>query len=136
MRAWLHAVIANDAVLNQAEDLGGLGVEGEIHGSHSVENTPDHKPFVVHHLGNNTSDRMSDEYSPHRQFVTIYVHDEGRSYIRIDAILARLKELLDNAPGSAADGVITAHYLETSQDLEDDQMGTIVRYIRFQLVGT
>jgi hypothetical protein len=136
MRAWLHSVIETDPVLAEPEAAGGLGVEGEVFAGHSLLDTPDHKPFVVHQMGNNTSERMSDEYSPQRQFVTIYVHDEGRSYIRIDRIIARLKVILDNAPGSAADGVMTAHYLETSQDLEDDQMGTIVKFIRFQLIGT
>lgn len=136
MRTWLHGVLQNDIVLNDAENLGGLGVGGRIFAGHSLTNTPDKKPFLVHNFGNNTPERLSDEPGPCRQFVIIYVHDEGQSYIRIDKIIARLKQLLDDAPSDAALGVITAHHLETSADFVDDQMGTIVRYIRFQIVGT
>jgi hypothetical protein len=113
--------------------LGDAGAS--VYGSHSLEGTPEKKPFAVHHLGNDTSERLADGATPHRQFLTIYVHDEPEDYTNIDRILVRLKELFDNAPSSPADGVITCHYLESSQDLEDDQMGTAVRYIRLQIIG-
>lgn len=136
MRTWLHQRLVNDDELTLL--LGrqlGETAEDSVFASHSLEGVPRNKPFIVHSMGNDTNEGLSDDSSAHRQFSTIYVHDEGQDYDVIDLVIARLKELLNDAPGSAEFGVITCHYLETSQDLEDDQMGTIVRYARFQIIG-
>lgn len=139
MRIWLHQRLVGDAALRDilfaGDDPLPDDAEASVYASHSLEGVPERKPFVVHDMGNATSERLSDVYSPVRQFVTIYVHDEGYDYIRIDQVIAALRALLDNSPSAPGFGVITCHYLETSRDLEDDQMGTIVKYVRFQIIG-
>lgn len=140
MRVWLHQRLVSDAALTALLYTGAdevpANAEDAVFESHSLENTPDHKPFVVHDMGNDTSERLAEGHSAHRQFVTIYVHDDKESdYTLIDQVIQRIKELLDNAPSSAGFGIIACHFLETSRDLEDDQMGTLVKYARFQIVG-
>lgn len=139
MRTWLHQrLVTSDALrdlLFADADAMPANAEDSIYGSHSIENVPTKKPFIVHNMGNDTSASLGEGSRAHRQYIIIYVHDEGNDYTRIDDIISELINLLDDAPGSAEFGVLTAHYLETSQDLEDDQMGTIVKYARFQIIG-
>lgn len=140
MRVWLHQRLVTDPALRDilfaTTDVMPADAEDAVFGSHSLKGTPDRKPFVVHDMGNDTSEGLAEGHPAHRQFVTVYVHDEGDDYTLIDQVIKQLKVLLDNAPQNAGFGVITCHYLETSRDLEDDQMGTIVKYVRFQIVGT
>lgn len=140
MRIWLHQRLVADPALRDilfaGDDPLPDDAEDSVYGSHSLEGVPERKPFVVHDMGNDTSERLSDDSTAHRQFVTIYVHDVGYDYTRIDQVIAELKSLLNNPPSAPGFGVMTCHYLETSRDLEDDQMGTIVKYARFQIIGT
>lgn len=140
MRIWLHQRLVADPALRDSlfADVDPMPADAEdsVYGSHSLEGVPERKPFIVHDMGNDTSERLGEESTAHRQFATIYVHDEGYDYTRIDQVITALKSLLDNSPSAPGFGVITCHYLETSRDLEDDQMGTIVKYARFQIIGT
>jgi hypothetical protein len=91
------------------------------------------KPFLVYHLGNDTDEQLSEVSSPHRQFFQIYVHDVIGDYSQIDEIIKLVKDLL-RARSNAGARVIVTRYLETSQDLRDEVLDTIFRYMRFQLV--
>lgn len=94
-------------------------------------------PFLVYKFGQNSSEGFSESIEPTRQFLQIFVHDyadaHSGDYLRIDDVLAELKRTLGNQ-SSAGDGVITARYLETSQDLNDETLNTVMKYIRFQLI--
>lgn len=92
------------------------------------------KPFLVFRMGNRTNEDLSEDMPEvGRQFMSIYLHDVPADYSRIDKLeLAVLHAL--NLASSAADNIITARYLETSRDLDDQALSTIYRYLRFQLV--
>jgi hypothetical protein len=64
------------------------------------------------------------------------VHDfsdgDTADYDRIDSVITLIKAAFRNAGGEA--GIWKAIYLETSQDLNDDTLNTIFRYVRFQLI--
>ena len=124
MRTWLYQTLSNDFTLQA--DLDNRFYQGESMDSSTVE-----KPFLVYTIGNATDEELSEEpEGPERQFFQIYIHDEGADYTRIDRIVARVKTLLRNQSDKAS-GIINVIYLETSRDLDDSTMNTILRYIRF-----
>lgn len=97
-------------------------------------------PYIVYKLGYNASENLSEDLdtkNPERQFLQIYVHDymdvDGNAdYMRIDQIIAQLKLAL-RGQVSPEDGIMGIEYLETSQDLDDDTLNTVMKYARFQM---
>lgn len=94
-------------------------------------------PYLVFKLGNDTNEALAETVDVHRQFIQIFVHDYTDvtvgDYQKIDDIITELKKILVNA-SSAPDGVISVQYLETSQDLNDETLSTVMKYVRFQLI--
>ena len=127
MRAWLH---------QRLEQLAAEIVEGapsNVFQNESMLTAVQDKPFWVYSIGNSTSELLSEDMDPGRQFFQIYVHDEGADYSRIDDHVAIIKDGLRNQQSREA-GIINIIYLETSRDLDDQSMGTLMRYIRFQAI--
>lgn len=91
------------------------------------------KPFLVYSMGNNTDEEMSDpdNFSPCRQFFTVWVHDDEGSYDLIDDIVNEIKRTFLTAPTSGS--VCGVQYLETSADHDDPTLQSVMRYVRFQL---
>lgn len=91
------------------------------------------KPYGVYTMGNNTDEGMADEdnFQPSRQFFQVFIHDEVGDYSRIDAIVAELKRAFLSALRTG--DVCGVQYLETSRDLDDPTLESIMRYVRFQL---
>lgn len=124
MRTWLKQKLSTDPELID-------WLKGGFHQGESMDSANVEKPFLVYTIGNATDEQLSEEpEGPERQFFQIYIHDEGADYELIDQIVARVKTLLRNA-GDKDSGILTTIYLETSRDLDDETMGTILRYIRF-----
>jgi hypothetical protein len=69
-----------------------------------------------------------------REYAQVWANDDPGDYETIDDML-RLAQLAVEAIPSQGD-FIEARWVETGVDLKDDAMGTINRYIRFQLTGT
>ena len=103
----------------------------------SMRSSVEDHPYIVWKLGNNTSNQFSETEHISNQFIQIFVHDytdsEVSDYSRIDTVIEELKSTLQNAYGPE-DGVIQTTYLETSQDLNDETLGTIMKYVRFQSI--
>lgn len=103
-----------------------------------TSNVEDH-PFLVYKLGYKANEDLS-EHVPggdvYRQFAQIYVHDytdtETGDYTRIDLVISQIK-LAIHGQGSSEHGVITAKVIEVSQDLNDETLNTIFKYVRVQL---
>lgn len=93
------------------------------------------KPFLVYRMGNDTDMGLSEaDVFPHQQFFLVYVHDEPSDYVQIDQMVAAVIGAFRYNEASAANRVITTRYLETSRDLDDFVLKTIMRYVRFQLI--
>jgi hypothetical protein len=92
------------------------------------------RPFLVYIFGNRTNEDISEELpTVSRQFLSIYLHDVPADYDRIDKMeLAVIHGL--NLANSLPEHILTTRYLETSRDLDDQALGTIYRYLRFQLI--
>lgn len=90
---------------------------------------------MVHHFGNNTDEGMYDEdnFKPSRQFLQVFIHCLQGDYGPIDEIIPLVKAALASREGRPAN-LVSVQYLETSQDLQDDQLQTYFRYMRFQLI--
>jgi hypothetical protein len=127
MREWLY----QQMLLVQPSVFGERVYEGE-----SLTTTPRVKPFMTYNIGNSTDEQLSDEpRGPERQFFQIYIHDEGGDYTQIDDAVLALRQQLEGASDPNS-GIVHVYYLETSRDLDDSTMGTILRYVRFQAVRT
>lgn len=91
-------------------------------------------PFLVYRIGNETNELFSeDTLRPHRVFFQVYIHDRGGDYMRIDDLVKLVIDALVGGPYPAYK-ILRVNYLETSRDLDDAEMGTILRYVRFQAV--
>lgn len=125
-RTWLYGKLASTP-----------GVAGRVFAKKSMTSSQEQHPYIVYKFGNNTNEELAEEVDASRQFVQIFVHDyadkDSGDYTRIDEIVRSLKQTLINQ-SSAEDGVLTTLYLETSQDLDDDTLNTVMKYVRFQLV--
>ncbi len=140
MRAWLYDTLITDSDLQS--DLGGAeGIKSRVAPRRSKEEIASLvRPFLIMGLGNATSENLSDSTSndpqdkdADRQFLQIWIHDDGGSYSRIDTIIEHVIHRLAGA-SSAADNILTMSYLETSAEFNNEAYGTIFRYIRFQAV--
>lgn len=132
-RTWLFSQL-----IEASPDEIGSGEDARVFAKKSMTSSKEEHPYVVYKLGNNTAEYFSEEQEMERQFVQIFVHDYQDSngngdYILIDKVIKNIKTKLKLA-GSSVDGVFIARYLETSQDLNDETLNTVMKYIRFQLI--
>lgn len=112
-------------------------IDDRVFAKKSMTSAIEQHPYLVYKLGYSTSEELAEDSPVSRQFIQIFVHDysdgEVADYMRIDETIIQVREALFLA-SSAADGVIATRYLETSQDLNDETLNTVMKYIRFQLV--
>lgn len=133
VRQWLYETIKDYPALFAFHN--GRVLQGE-----SLTTAQVQKPYLVYRLGNDTDENLGGEGAtdpqPHRTFFQVYVHDTPGDYDQIDAIITELKNAFRAAGGSPANGILAVRYLEVSRDLDDQTLGTILRYVRFQFVLT
>lgn len=125
-RTFLYSALKNDPTLQ-----GWVG--DRIYQSASMTTAQTVKPFIIYHIGNNTSENLAEDHPANRYFFQIYIYDDGGDYTRIDNIGDRVKALLSGA-SSPQDKIINTRFLERSQDLNDETLRAIFNYLRFQWV--
>ena len=104
-------------------------VAERIYSSGELEAAPKDKPFIVLRFDDETPEIEEASF----QDVTVWVHDEPGSYVRIDEALSAVRTTLEG-PVVAPDGVY-ATWLGDSPDLADDARQTLVRNSAFRLAG-
>jgi hypothetical protein len=105
-------------------------LESDVNGDGSLNSVPEARPFIIVRL-----DQAVPEFEgTSDQDVTLWVHDDPGSYLRIDNIIANIRQALDRQPVTEAGG-ITAVWQGDSGDLADDDKGTIVRTSSYRMVG-
>lgn len=125
-RSWLYNTLLNDGPLSAV-------VADRVIQGGGLRDANVTVPFIVYHLGNDTDENLAESGpAPHRQFFQVYVHDDSGDYTRIDNIGYLVKNALRN--GTDRGDILTIRYLETSQDLSDETLNTIFRYLRFQFI--
>lgn len=133
-RTYLQSVLSADAALATPGTLGYLGLSAEA--LFAAESADDVTlfPFLTHRWGPVTKGVGNSV----RQSVDIWVHDRDRDYVRIDAILKRVKAILTSVESiTATEGHISQiDYEGSSPDLRDDGYDTITRNSTFTVIGS
>jgi len=129
-RALVFEGITEDSVLNTL----GFTVDS-VFTDHSVD-TPQVRPFMVLRWQN-----VVVGIAPvNQRILQVWVHDEPADYERIDAALYRLRTLLGSIEAVRIDGgdagLHTVIWEGDSDDLRDDEVGTITRWAQFRLTGS
>lgn len=139
MRELLYRKLATDPIITQvvAPWLLPLGVEAwenRVYQGEALKDRLVPKPYVFYTIGNSSDFLLSESLEgPTKQFFQIYIHDEPGDYDRIDRLVQAIKKSLNLTQDKDA-GVITIQHIETSRDLDDDTLGTIFRYLRFEAI--
>ncbi len=106
----------------------------------SMTSNREEHPFGVYKLGyaanEDIAEEMPEDKDVYRQFAQVFIHDysdeKTGDYMRIDDIIYQLK-LAVHGKGSAEHGVINCKVIEVSQDLNDETLNTVFKYVRLQL---
>jgi prenyltransferase beta subunit len=118
-------------------DLVGGPTNPRVFAKKTMTSSKEECPYVVYKLGNESAEEFSEERDISRQFVQIWVHDfnDGvtADYDKIDAVILEIRKAFQNK-NSAVHKVWSTRFLETSQDLNDDTLNTVFRYIRLQVI--
>lgn len=112
------------------------GTSPRVFAKKSMTSSIEETPYIVYKLGYNASEEIAETEDISRQFLQIFVHDysdgDVADYIRIDEVINKIKAafyLWSDPPY-----IISAKYLETSQDLNDETLNTVMKYVRIQLI--
>lgn len=125
-RTWIYERMNGDGALTSE-------LPGGIHASTSLDHTPHEKPFVMYRSVANVPDLRGDDIDQTAtETFLIFVHDQPGDYLAIDEILSRAYFLFSNVTDPSA-GIIRSNWLETSEDFRDEDMGTIMKYLRVQV---
>ena len=133
MRTWLYSTLTNDLALASLLGVDLTGLAARVFQGESLDTRLTPKPYLVYTLGNKTDELLSEEDTAARQFFTIFIHDDPFDFARVDSIVSRVKSLLSLNQVKSS-GIIMVRHLETSRDLDDSTLGTILRYVRFQAI--
>lgn len=134
-RTWVYERLTTFTPLT---DLIG-DAEPRVFAKKSMTSAIEDCPYLVYKLGYSAAEELSEDTDAGRQFIQIWVHDFADEhvgdYLKIDEVIRQIKAAfyLQTSP---ADGIIAVRYLETSQDLNDETLNTVFKYVRFQLVTT
>lgn len=130
MRQWLHETLTADATLMAL-------LQGGVHAARGFDSVPATKPFLVHRGSTDTPDIMDGNVAvASTRYWWVWVHDDPGDYTRIDDVLDRVRIVLQGARGGSQSGIVVARWIDSSDDLFDDQMGTVCRYDRYTISHT
>lgn len=101
-------------------------------GAGSVDMIPDTKPFAV--IKMDVRIPAIKEGVAHKQTLRLWLHDEPGSYVVLDQAVQAARAALSGYV--AQSGAVRCEHRDVSPDLADDVLGTIVKYVTFDLVGT
>lgn len=138
MRLWLYGQLSTDPGAGGLEELiqptlaSGETLADRVSQGETLSDRLTTLPYLFYTMGNATDERLSETSIVYTQFFQIYVHDKPSDYQLIDKLIKRLIKKLQGANGQTPGyDIMNVKYLETSRDLDDVTLGTIMRYIRF-----
>lgn len=107
---------------------------GGVHETTAILKTPDQKPFLIYRSTSvNSTLRGDDQDRAMQEGFMVFIHDVAGDYLRVDGIIEQVRQLFRDANAGGDTAIISVTWLETSEDLRDDDLGTIFRYSRFQV---
>lgn len=94
-------------------------------------------PYIVYKMANSSDVELAEDTPIDRIYFQVWVHDfadaETADYMRIDEVVKQVRAAF-RLLGSAEENIWTIRWLETSQDLNDDTLNTVFRYVRFEMI--
>jgi hypothetical protein len=109
-------------------------VPGGIHQTTSLNTAPHLKPYIMYRMTSDVSYMRGDDGEQVRSNgYMLFVHDVPGDYLKIEDIIEQLKGLFQDIVDQA-NGVVKSFWLETSDDIRDDDMGTITKFGRIQVI--
>lgn len=132
-RTTIYQLIRQDAHFSAPGSLGGIGLEPEHVYAAGVD-TPHGDVFVTIRFG--TSDPGMG--ASKRTQVTVWAYDRDRDYLRVEAILRRIRILLEGLEAyRTAEGWITSiKWTGDSEDLNDDIYKASARNSSFTMIDS
>jgi hypothetical protein len=135
MRVWVHNRVSNHT------EIASL-LPGGIHSAGSLDTVPNRKPFMATRAANEAPELTDDNLAiAAAQQFTFWVHDQPGNYENIDEVIEQLRLFLSSAPNESLDpakfgakAFIRAEWLFTSDDLRDDEMDTVVKFVQWRIV--
>lgn len=91
---------------------------------------PTNYPVLVYRMGNETNENLGSGMTAHRKFFQVYIHDRPADYTRIDGLMVPIRNALVAAAPSGH--VLEIMWRENSRDLDDEFLGSVMRYMRFE----
>lgn len=139
MRVWLYNLLKGDVTgttslqgIMESKLAVGETLEDRVSQGETMSDRLTKKPYIFYTIGNATNDQLGEGTITYNQFFQIYIHDEPGDYQLIDKLLKRTVHILDNAHGVHEEyDIMHVQHLESSRDLDDVTLGTVMRYIRF-----
>lgn len=135
IREFIFELITEDSTLND------LGINFDSTFTQHTVDTPQIRPMCVLRWAN-TNPGLTSDFPLSQRILTVWVHDsiaEG-DYRRIDQALKRLRTLLTGVAGVNVgnnEGWLSGINWEgDSDDLRDDDAGTLMRNAQFRLTGS
>lgn len=119
-----------------------IGVDNpRVFAKKSMTSSNEVHPFLVYKLGYAANIDLAEDMPEgkvlQRQFAQVWVHDYSDTqvgdYNLIDKVLKQVRAALHKGY-SVTDGVISCKYIETSQDLNDETLNTVMKYARFEIL--
>ena len=133
-RTFIYRTLANNPGVT---NLVGGASNPRIFAKKSMTSSVEECPYIVYKLGNETSLDFAETHEMSNQFFQVWVHDfhdgDVADYEKIDEVISAVKSAFFLA-SSGSDMVYSVKFLETSQDLNDDTLNTVFKYVRFILV--
>lgn len=144
-RVWVYDRMATDSTLltlvgtsvttdpmetpgNPLDDV--TTIVPRVYQSTSLNATPHEKPFIMYRQTSDVQSFRGDDGDVIRQKgYMIFAHDVPGDYLRIDSVIDRLRTLFGDVVDQA-EGIVRSTWLETSDDLRDEDMGTITKFGR------
>lgn len=118
-----------------ADDAGVQALVGtdpnqRIYQSTSLDSAPKTFPFIMYRATSETPRFRGDDGDAVRATgYMIFCHDVPGDYLRIDEMLGELYRLFADTRDGAS-SIVRSQWIEVSDDLRDDDLGTITKYAR------
>lgn len=128
VREWIaYNLTHNPELIILFENLG-LDLKDQVSQGETMTSRIRSTPYLFYTLGFQTDLNLSETVRPSRHYFQIYVHDRPAYYGNINGILSAISNLSLWTPHKEVFGF---EWMENSRDLDDDTLGTIMRYARF-----
>jgi hypothetical protein len=135
VREYIFELITQDPELND------LGINFDSTFTQHTVDTPQIRPLCILRWGP-TPEPVISSFPVNQRVLTVWVHDSiaHGDYGRIDQALKRLRTLLTSVQGvnvgETGNWLSAINWEGDSDDLRDDDMGTISRNAQFRLTGS